>query len=153
MNPYLENCKIGENFYHKKDTGGFLDKFQTEYLHFFFGVTHPKNTSLKCSMDECVNRKAVALKEKSPKLLLHDFGTMKYEFFDYENFDWFENWHKIVTTSLHNIETYGWELEYATFSKKTKGGELGLMCLPRIYFQLKLDDHYKALQEFNKNKN
>ena len=103
MNPYLENCKIGENFYHKKDTGGFLDKFQTEYLHFFFGVTHPKNTSLKCSMDECVNRKAVALKEKSPKLLLHDFGTMKYEFFDYENFDWVENWHKIVTTSFHNI--------------------------------------------------
>ena len=62
---------LGENFYHKKDTGGFLDKFQTEYLHFFFGV-NPKNTSLKCSMDECVNRKAVALKEKSPKLLLHE---------------------------------------------------------------------------------
>ena len=80
MSPYLKDWKR-EGFYHNEDKGGFFDNFKEEYLHFFFGVTHPKNTSLKCS------------------------------------------------------------------------GEVGLMSLPRIYFELKLDDHYEALQEFNKNKN
>ena len=152
MSPYLKDWKR-EGFYHNEDKGGFFDNFKEEYLHFFFGVTHPKNTSLKCSMDECVNKKAVALKGKSLKLLLNDFCPIKYEFFDYENFNWFENWHKIVTTSIYDKENYGKELSYALLSSETKGGEVGLMCLPRIYFQLKLDDHYKALQEFNKNKN
>ena len=146
MSPYLQDWKRGE-FYHKKDTGGFFDNFKEEYLHFFFGVTHPKNTSLKCSMNECVNKKAVVLKSNPLKILFNNC-----EFFNYKNFNWFENWYKIITTSIYDTENYGKELSYALLSNETKGGEVGLMCLPRIYFQLKLDDHYKALQQFHLNK-